>query len=101
MLPGLTGRSADAEHRMHHYHKDDAEALGVVDPVDPPVMRLHATHGCIVWLILAPVEALLWRMLGFENLAPIVESQSYLARASEPMLRDRANIEVTRLTIPL
>ena len=27
--PGL-----DAQHRMHHHHHDDADALGVVDPVD-------------------------------------------------------------------
>ena len=35
----------DAERRMHHHHKDDAEALGVIDPVDPPVVRFHPAHG--------------------------------------------------------
>ena len=29
----------DAERRMHHHHEDDAEALGVVDPVDPRAAR--------------------------------------------------------------
>jgi hypothetical protein len=27
---------------MHHHHEDDAEALGVVDPVDPARGRLAA-----------------------------------------------------------
>ena len=30
------GRLLDAERRMHHHHHDDAEALGVIDPVDAP-----------------------------------------------------------------
>ena len=28
-------RCLDAERRVHHHHEDDAEALGIVDPVDP------------------------------------------------------------------
>ena len=36
------GGRLDAERRVHHHHHDDAEALGVVDPVDPPgVRRAH------------------------------------------------------------
>ena len=36
MHPALAaGGLLDAERRMHHHHHDDAEALGVVDPVDP------------------------------------------------------------------
>ena len=31
---GLAGGQFDAEHRMHHHHHDDADALGIVDPVD-------------------------------------------------------------------
>ena len=31
------GGRLDAERRMHHHHQDDAEALGVVDPVDSAV----------------------------------------------------------------
>ena len=39
----------DAERRMHHHHHDDAEALGVVDPVDAwraglSHIRSHACH---------------------------------------------------------
>ena len=32
----MAGERLDAQRRMHHHHHDDAEALGVVDPVDPP-----------------------------------------------------------------
>ena len=31
---GVAGRLFDAQHRMHHHHHDDADALGVVHPVD-------------------------------------------------------------------
>jgi hypothetical protein len=31
---GVAGRLFDAEHRMHHHHHDDADALGVIHPVD-------------------------------------------------------------------
>jgi hypothetical protein len=34
----------DAERRMHHHDEDDAKALGVVDPVDSPVIDLSAVH---------------------------------------------------------
>jgi hypothetical protein len=34
---GLAGGRLDAQHRMHHHHHDDADALGVVDPVDASV----------------------------------------------------------------
>ena len=33
--PSWPAASLDAERRVHHHHDDDAEALGVVDPVDP------------------------------------------------------------------
>ena len=29
------GRGFDAERRMHHHYHDDADALGIVDPVQP------------------------------------------------------------------
>ena len=35
----VAGGLLDAERRMHHHHHDDAEALGVVDPVDPAGLR--------------------------------------------------------------
>ena len=44
MHPALAaGRLLDAERRMHHHHHDDAEALGVVDPIDPAGLR-HLHH---------------------------------------------------------
>ena len=30
----LAGRGFDAQHRMHHHHHDDADAFGVIHPVD-------------------------------------------------------------------
>ena len=38
------GGGFDAERRMHHHHKDDAKALGVVDPVDPAVRLAFYGH---------------------------------------------------------
>ena len=36
MQPALLADGVpDAQRRMHHHHEDDAEALGVIDPVDP------------------------------------------------------------------
>jgi hypothetical protein len=31
----VPGRLLDPERRMHNHHEDDAEPLGIVDPVDP------------------------------------------------------------------
>ena len=36
---GLAGGGFHAQHRMHHHHHDDADALGVVHPVDAPGRR--------------------------------------------------------------
>ncbi len=42
----LAERLLDAERRMHHHHEDDAEALGVVDPVDAlPACGAEAVIG--------------------------------------------------------
>ena len=43
----------DAERRVHHHHEDDAKALGVIDPVDPPgrAVVLHfidAVHALVM-----------------------------------------------------
>ena len=45
----LARRGLDAERRMHHHHHDDAEALGVIDPIDAwradlSRFRSHACH---------------------------------------------------------
>jgi hypothetical protein len=45
---GLAAGCLHAERRMHHHHEDDAEALGVVDPVDSPVIRLNAGHDFLM-----------------------------------------------------
>ena len=34
----MTVGEFDAERRVHHHHEDDAEALGIVDPVDPAMI---------------------------------------------------------------
>ena len=38
----LPDRLLDPERRMHHHHEDDAEAFGIVHPVDPPGRRIAA-----------------------------------------------------------
>jgi hypothetical protein len=40
----MSNDGPDAERRMHHHDEDDAKTLGVVDPVDSPVMDLSAVH---------------------------------------------------------
>jgi hypothetical protein len=40
----LFGYGFDAKRRMHHHDKDDAEALGVVYPVNASVVDLSAVH---------------------------------------------------------
>jgi hypothetical protein len=47
---GLSGRGLNAQHRVHHHHHDDADALGIVDPVDPFVFLRNCAvsgHGCL------------------------------------------------------
>jgi len=41
---GLAGRGLDPQHRVHHHDHDDADAFGIVDPVDPFVLQC----GCAV-----------------------------------------------------
>ena len=53
MQPALLAkRVPDAKRRMHHHHEDDAEALGVVDPVDPLLCCVNCTH----WTLLFPID---------------------------------------------
>jgi len=33
---------------MHHHHKDNAKALGVIDPVDSAVVGLNAIHDLLM-----------------------------------------------------
>jgi hypothetical protein len=33
---------------MHHHHHDDAEALGVVDPIDAAGMRMSGIHALVI-----------------------------------------------------
>ncbi len=33
-VAGLAGGQFDTQHRVHHHHHDDADTLGVIDPVD-------------------------------------------------------------------
>jgi hypothetical protein len=35
----VAGGLFDAEGGVHHHHHDDAEALGVIDPIDPAGLR--------------------------------------------------------------
>ena len=42
------GGRLDAQHRMHHHDHDDADALGIVDPVDPLGGGQGARTGCAV-----------------------------------------------------
>ena len=59
MHPALAaGRLLDAERRMHHHHHDDAEALGVIDPIDPTGLR----HDSPLWPILRDAPSALLRM---------------------------------------
>lgn len=41
---GLLGGLLDPQHRVHHHDHDDADALGIIDPIDT---RAHAPGGTI------------------------------------------------------
>ena len=58
------GGGLDAERRMHHHDEDDAEALGVVDPVDPAV---NSTR----WHFIDPVHDAVMTQVGFITLYAI------------------------------
>src|SRR5664279_2904026 len=71
---GLAGRRLHAQHRMHHDHHDDADALGVVHPVDALGGLWHG--GCAVWYHRCPLLALcagIIGAIGFDWLIPFKE----------------------------
>ncbi len=64
---GLAGGQLDAQHRMHHHHHDDADALGVIDPVDAGRRCRRGTHrdgGCAVCCHRCPFSARRGRIIG-------------------------------------
>ncbi|MGX1287500.1 hypothetical protein AB7M50_006625 [Bradyrhizobium elkanii] len=57
---GLLGGLLDPQHRMHHHDHDDADALGIVDPIDATARARGGTicrSGCAVCGHLCPVPA--------------------------------------------
>ncbi len=78
---GLPGGRLDPQHRMHHHHHDDADALGVVDPVDarrglPCSQGALGNGGCAVWCHRCPFSARIGGIFGpqsFDCLIPIKE----------------------------
>ena len=66
----LAGGQFHAQHRMHHHHHDDADALGVVHPVDTARRCLRRGRrsrgtlgdgGCAVWCHRCSFSARFWR----------------------------------------
>jgi hypothetical protein len=53
---GLAGGQFDPQHRMHHHDHDDADALGIIDPVDAAA---RGAGG--VWRMPLSVIAVLFR----------------------------------------
>ena len=92
---GLAGGQFDPQHRMHHHHHDDADALGVIDPVDAAGRRCRrgtlGDGGCAFSCHRCPFSARRGRIIGRLGFILLYSSKCHAGLPNLPLSPRRQN----------